>query len=91
MLAGALKSSICCALKSSQSTNNNGANATKATASISPLFNQRGRYLKNDVGPNSTLLEAQSKVCTGPKQTRPLTEDGIRKVLHEIISSGLSL
>ncbi|XP_068641483.1 uncharacterized protein [Aristolochia californica] len=37
--------------------------------------------------PNSTVLEAQGKVCTGPRQTRPLTEDQAYKVLDTILRS----
>ncbi|KAG9449779.1 hypothetical protein H6P81_009744 [Aristolochia fimbriata] len=37
--------------------------------------------------PNSTVLEAQGKVCTGPKQTRPLNEDQAYKVLDTILRS----
>lgn len=38
--------------------------------------------------PNQTLLEAQAKVCTGPTQTRPLSEDQAFKVLDTILRSG---
>lgn len=37
--------------------------------------------------PNQTLLEAQAKVCTGPTQTRPLSEDQAFKVLDTILRS----
>lgn len=37
--------------------------------------------------PNQTLLEAQAKVCTGPTQTRPLSDDEAFKVLDTILRS----
>ncbi|PKA63903.1 hypothetical protein AXF42_Ash004913 [Apostasia shenzhenica] len=37
--------------------------------------------------PNQTVLEAQAKVCTGPEQTRPLTEEQAIKVLDTILKS----
>ncbi|XP_009770439.1 uncharacterized protein LOC107769231 [Nicotiana tabacum] len=37
--------------------------------------------------PNQTVLEAQTKVCTGPTQTRPLTEEHAFKVLDTILKS----
>ncbi|KAI8527011.1 hypothetical protein RHMOL_Rhmol12G0043400 [Rhododendron molle] len=37
--------------------------------------------------PNQTVLEAQAKVCTGPTQTRPLTEEQAFKVLDTILRS----
>ncbi|XP_009604313.1 uncharacterized protein [Nicotiana tomentosiformis] len=37
--------------------------------------------------PNQTVLEAQTKVCTGPTQTRPLTEEQAFKVLDTILKS----
>lgn len=40
--------------------------------------------------PNQTVLEAQTKVCTGPTQTRPLTEEQAFKVLDTILKSGYS-
>lgn len=38
--------------------------------------------------PNQTVLEAQARVCTGPTQTRPLSEDQALKVLDTILRSG---
>lgn len=38
--------------------------------------------------PNQTVLEAQAKVCTGPTQTRALTEEQAFKVLDTILRSG---
>lgn len=38
--------------------------------------------------PNQTVLEAQARVCTGPEQTRPLTEEQAFKVLDTILKSG---
>lgn len=38
--------------------------------------------------PNLTLLDAQGRVCTGPTQTRPLTEDQAFRVLDTILRSG---
>ncbi|GMQ03343.1 hypothetical protein CsSME_00049176 [Camellia sinensis var. sinensis] len=35
-----------------------------------------------------TVLVAQAKVCTGPTQTRPLTEEQAFKVLDTILRSG---
>ncbi|PKU76695.1 uncharacterized protein LOC110109139 [Dendrobium catenatum] len=37
--------------------------------------------------PNQIVLEAQAKVCTGPEQTRPLTEEQAVKVLDTILKS----
>ncbi|KAH7515678.1 hypothetical protein FEM48_Zijuj10G0052100 [Ziziphus jujuba var. spinosa] len=37
--------------------------------------------------PNQTVLEAQARVCTGPNQTRPLSEDQALKVLDTILRS----
>uniref|UniRef100_A0A5B7A5U0 Anthranilate phosphoribosyltransferase n=1 Tax=Davidia involucrata TaxID=16924 RepID=A0A5B7A5U0_DAVIN len=37
--------------------------------------------------PNQTVLEAQARVCTGPTQTRPLTEEQALKVLDTILRS----
>ncbi|XVF02525.1 hypothetical protein REPUB_Repub04eG0182700 [Reevesia pubescens] len=37
--------------------------------------------------PNQTVLEAQARVCTGPTQTRPLSEDQAFKVLDTILRS----
>ncbi|XP_052185065.1 uncharacterized protein LOC127796746 isoform X2 [Diospyros lotus] len=37
--------------------------------------------------PNQTVLEAQAKICTGPTQTRPLTEAQAYKVLDTILKS----
>ncbi|KAG5520811.1 hypothetical protein RHGRI_033399 [Rhododendron griersonianum] len=37
--------------------------------------------------PNQTVLEAQAKVCTGPTQTRALTEEQAFKVLDTILRS----
>ena len=38
--------------------------------------------------PNPTVLEAQARVCTGPTQTRPLTEQQAITVLDTILRSG---
>lgn len=38
--------------------------------------------------PNQTVLDAQTRVCTGPTQTKPLTEDQAFKVLDTILRSG---
>ncbi|KAJ8766878.1 hypothetical protein K2173_009222 [Erythroxylum novogranatense] len=37
--------------------------------------------------PNQTVLEAQARVCTGPTQTKPLSEDQAFKVLDTILRS----
>ncbi|KAB2090829.1 hypothetical protein ES319_A03G148800v1 [Gossypium barbadense] len=37
--------------------------------------------------PNQTVLEAQARVCTGPRQTRPLSEEQTFKVLDTILRS----
>ncbi|KAF8016497.1 hypothetical protein BT93_H1880 [Corymbia citriodora subsp. variegata] len=37
--------------------------------------------------PNQTVLDAQARVCTGPMQTRPLSEDQAFKVLDTILRS----
>ncbi|KAL2903359.1 Anthranilate phosphoribosyltransferase [Bienertia sinuspersici] len=37
--------------------------------------------------PNQTVLEAQGRVCTGPTQTKPLTEQQAFKVLDTILKS----
>ncbi|KAL5762161.1 hypothetical protein ACOSP7_018425 [Xanthoceras sorbifolium] len=37
--------------------------------------------------PNQTVLDAQTRVCTGPTQTKPLTEDQAFKVLDTILKS----
>ncbi|KAL2519588.1 Anthranilate phosphoribosyltransferase [Abeliophyllum distichum] len=37
--------------------------------------------------PNQTVLEAQTKVCTGPTQTKPLNEEQAFKVLDTILRS----
>ncbi|CAK9173747.1 unnamed protein product [Ilex paraguariensis] len=44
------------------------------------------RSLKNPK-PNQTVLDAQARVCTGPTQTRPLTEEQALKVLDTILKS----
>lgn len=38
--------------------------------------------------PNQTVLDAQTKVCTGPTQTKPLNEEQALKVLDTILRSG---
>lgn len=38
--------------------------------------------------PNQTVLEAQARVCTGPTQTKPLSEEQAFKVLDTILRSG---
>ncbi|KAK8960372.1 hypothetical protein KSP40_PGU016415 [Platanthera guangdongensis] len=38
--------------------------------------------------PNQIVLDAQAKVCTGPEQTRPLTEEQAMIVLDTILKSG---
>ncbi|CAI5531866.1 unnamed protein product [Closterium sp. Naga37s-1] len=48
-----------------------------------------GRFLQDDVGPNQVVLEAQARVCTGPTQTRPLGEEEMRRVLEQILLSGV--
>ncbi|XP_073143006.1 uncharacterized protein [Henckelia pumila] len=37
--------------------------------------------------PNQTVLDAQTKVCTGPTQTKPLSEEQAFKVLDTILKS----
>ncbi|PIA29324.1 hypothetical protein AQUCO_06100086v1 [Aquilegia coerulea] len=37
--------------------------------------------------PNQIVLDAQSRVCTGPTQTKPLNEEQARKVLNTILKS----
>ncbi|KAJ0962533.1 hypothetical protein J5N97_027655 [Dioscorea zingiberensis] len=37
--------------------------------------------------PNKTVLEAQAKVCTGPEQTKPLSEEQMIRVLDTILRS----
>lgn len=37
--------------------------------------------------PNETVLDAQARVCTGPTQTKPLTEEQASKVLDTILRS----
>ncbi|KVI05700.1 Glycosyl transferase, family 3 [Cynara cardunculus var. scolymus] len=37
--------------------------------------------------PNKTVLEAQTRVCTGPTQTKPLTEEQAFKVLDTMLRS----
>ncbi|XP_027154696.1 uncharacterized protein LOC113754468 [Coffea eugenioides] len=37
--------------------------------------------------PNKTVLEAQTRVCTGPTQTRPLNQEQAFKVLETILKS----
>ncbi|KAI3500207.1 hypothetical protein L1887_36025 [Cichorium endivia] len=41
-----------------------------------------------DRKPNQTVLEAQTRVCTGPTQTKPLTEEQAFKALDTILRSG---
>ncbi|CAI6001804.1 unnamed protein product [Closterium sp. NIES-64] len=48
-----------------------------------------GKFLQDDVGPNQVVLEAQARVCTGPTQTRPLGEEEMRRVLEQILLSGV--
>ncbi|CAI5531901.1 unnamed protein product, partial [Closterium sp. Naga37s-1] len=48
-----------------------------------------GRFLQDDVFPNQIVLEAQARVCTGPTQTRPLGEEEMRRVLEQILLSGV--
>lgn len=43
---------------------------------------------QRDRKPNLTVLEAQTRVCTGPTQTKPLTEAQAFKVLDTILRSG---
>jgi hypothetical protein len=38
--------------------------------------------------PNLTVLDAQARVCTGPTQTRPLSEEQAFKVFDTILRSG---
>ena len=38
--------------------------------------------------PNQTLLDAQARVCTGPTQTRPLSDEQAFKVFDTILRSG---
>lgn len=38
--------------------------------------------------PNQTVLEAQTRVCTGPTQTKPLNEEQAFKALDTILRSG---
>lgn len=38
--------------------------------------------------PNQTVLDAQTKVCTGPTQTKPLNAEQAFKVLDTILKSG---
>lgn len=38
--------------------------------------------------PNPTVLDAQARVCTGPTQTRPLSEEQAFKVFDTILRSG---
>lgn len=38
--------------------------------------------------PNQTVLDAQTRVCTGPTQTRPLDEQQAFKVFDTILRSG---
>lgn len=40
--------------------------------------------------PNQTVLDAQTRVCTGPTQTKPLTEEQAVRVLETILKSGES-
>lgn len=49
---------------------------------------KRFKLLQDDVGPNSAVLEAQARVCTGPTQTRPMDEAQAYKVLNTILQSG---
>ncbi|KAI3837641.1 hypothetical protein MKW98_027000 [Papaver atlanticum] len=45
-------------------------------------------YRSSDIPkPNQTLLDAQARVCTGPTQTKPLTEQQTLKVLDTILRS----
>lgn len=45
-------------------------------------------YRRREIpSPNQTVLEAQGKVCTGPTQTKPLTEEQAVKVLDTILKS----
>ena len=44
--------------------------------------------MRDDVGPNAVVLEAQARVCTGPTMTRPLEEEKMREVLELILLSG---
>lgn len=37
---------------------------------------------------NPTVLDAQARVCTGPTQTRPLSEEQAFKVFDTILRSG---
>lgn len=40
--------------------------------------------------PNQTVLDAQTKICTGPTQTKPLDEEQAFKVFDTILRSGFS-
>jgi len=40
--------------------------------------------------PNQTVLDAQTRVCTGPTQTKPLDEEQAFKVFDTILRSGSS-
>lgn len=55
----------------------------------SPAISSSYRSL-NLSKPNQTVLEAQARVCTGPTQTRPLSEEQAFKVLDTILRSGTS-
>lgn len=46
-------------------------------------------YRSSDIPrPNRTVLEAQARVCTGPEQTKPMTEEQAMVVLDTILKSG---
>ncbi|KAI3511093.1 hypothetical protein L1887_18237 [Cichorium endivia] len=49
-----------------------------------------GGFFEKQIGdrkPNQTVLGAQTRVCTGPTQTKPLTEEQAFKVLDTILRS----
>ncbi|KAK9063491.1 hypothetical protein SSX86_017361 [Deinandra increscens subsp. villosa] len=57
-------------------TESDARNPTVSTSFRSP------RHRK----PNQTVLEAQARVCTGPTQTKPLTEEQAFKVFDTILT-----
>ncbi|KAJ9554486.1 hypothetical protein OSB04_018531 [Centaurea solstitialis] len=52
-----------------------------------PTLSTTFRRPRHNREPNKTVLEAQARVCTGPTQTKPLTEEQAFKVLDTILRS----
>ena len=65
-----------------------GTPSPSASGAVSSFADRLLSSLHDNVGPNTTVLEAQAKVCTGPTQSKPLDEAALSRVLELILQSG---